>query len=42
MTDSTLERWDITPEELTEVIDQNPSLRGALQKKSALKIKSQV
>ena len=28
MADSILERWDVTPEELTEVIDQNPSLRG--------------
>ncbi len=30
MTGSILERWDITPEELTEVIDQNPSLRGMI------------
>ena len=30
MTDSILERWDITPEELTEVIEQNPSLRGMI------------
>lgn len=30
MTDSILERWDITVEELTEVVDQNPSLRGMI------------
>ena len=30
MTSSILERWNITPEELTEVIDQNPSLRGMI------------
>jgi len=30
MTNSILERWDITPEELTEVIDRNPSLRGMI------------
>ena len=30
MADSILKRWDITPEELTEVIDQNPSLRGMI------------
>lgn len=30
MTDSILERWSITPEELTEVIDQNPNLRGMI------------
>ncbi|MDE0043048.1 MAG: hypothetical protein OXT74_13495 [Candidatus Poribacteria bacterium] len=30
MTGSILERWNITPEELTEVIDQNPSLRGMI------------
>lgn len=30
MADSILERWDITPEELTEVIDQNPSLRDMI------------
>ena len=30
MADSILERWDITPEELTEVVDQNPSLRGMI------------
>lgn len=30
MADSILERWDITAEELTEVIDLNPSLRGMI------------
>jgi len=30
MTNSILERWDITPEELTQVVDQNPSLRGMI------------
>jgi len=30
MDDTILERWDITVEELTEVIDQNPSLRGMI------------
>lgn len=30
MADTILDRWDITPEELTEVIDQNPSLRGMI------------
>ena len=30
MTSSILERWNVTPEELTEVIDQNPSLRGMI------------
>lgn len=30
MTNSILERWDITPEELTEVIGRNPSLRGMI------------
>ena len=30
MTGSILERWNITPEELTEVVDQNPSLRGMI------------
>lgn len=30
MTDSILKRWDITVEELTQVVDQNPSLRGML------------
>ena len=30
MTDSILKRWDITVEELTRVVDQNPSLRGML------------
>ena len=30
MPDSILERWDITAEELTEVVDQNPSLRGMI------------
>ena len=28
--ESILERWDITAEELTEVIDRNPSLRGMI------------
>lgn len=27
---SILERWDVTPEELTEVVDRNPSLRGMI------------
>ena len=27
---SILERWDITPEELTELVDKNPSLRGMI------------
>lgn len=30
MTDTILERWDITAQELTEVIDRNPSLRGMI------------
>lgn len=30
MTDSILQRWDITIEELTDVVDQNPSLRGMI------------
>jgi hypothetical protein len=30
MADTILERWEITPEELTQVIDQNPSLRGMI------------
>ena len=30
MAESVLERWDITVEELTQVADQNPSLRGML------------
>ena len=30
MTDSILKRWDITVEELTQVVAQNPSLRGML------------
>lgn len=30
MDDSILTRWHITAQELTQVIDQNPSLRGML------------
>lgn len=30
MDDSLLKRWDITEQELTEIVDQNPSLRGML------------
>jgi len=30
MADTILQRWDITPEELTIAIDENPSLRGML------------
>ena len=30
MSNSILERWDITPDELTEVVDKNPSLRGMI------------
>lgn len=30
MAESILERWDITAEELTEVIDRNPSLHGMI------------
>ena len=30
MADSILERWDITAEELTQVVDRNPSLRGMI------------
>ena len=30
MADSILKRWDTTVEELTQVVDQNPSLRGML------------
>ena len=30
MPNSILKRWDITVEELTQVVDQNPSLRGML------------
>ena len=25
-----LERWELTPEELTEIVDSNPSLRGIM------------
>lgn len=27
---SLLKRWDVTERELTEIVDQNPSLRGML------------
>ena len=30
MTESILQRWDITVEELTQVVEQNPSLRGMI------------
>lgn len=30
MADSILQRWDTTVEELTQVVDQNPSLRGMI------------
>jgi hypothetical protein len=30
MAETILQRWDITPEELTNAIDENPSLRGML------------
>jgi len=30
MSNSILDRWNITPEELTELVDKNPSLRGML------------
>jgi hypothetical protein len=30
MSGSILDRWGISAEELTEVIDQNPSLRGIM------------
>ena len=30
MEDSILTRWDLTAEELTRVVDRNPSLRGML------------
>ncbi len=30
MSDSILERWDMTPEELTDLVDKNPSLRGMI------------
>lgn len=30
MTDTVLARWNITPEDLTRVVDQNPSLRGMI------------
>ncbi|MBM4018019.1 MAG: restriction endonuclease [Planctomycetes bacterium] len=30
MSPTILERWQVTPQELTEIIDQNPSLRGIL------------
>jgi len=30
MADSILKRWDTTVEELTQVVDQNPSLRGMI------------
>ncbi len=30
MPNSILERWDVTAEELTEVVDKNPSLRGMI------------
>ena len=30
MSNSILERWDVTAEELTDIVDKNPSLRGML------------
>jgi len=30
MSETIFERWDVTPEELTQVVDQNPSLRGMI------------
>ena len=30
MPDTIFDRWDVTPDELTQVADQNPSLRGML------------
>ena len=30
MPESILERWNVTPEELTEIVDRNPSLRGMI------------
>lgn len=30
MSKTILDRWDITPEELTELVDNNPSLRGLI------------
>lgn len=30
MTESILQRWDVTVEELTQVVEQNPSLRGMI------------
>lgn len=30
MAESILQRWDVTVEELTQVVDQNPSLRGMI------------
>lgn len=30
MSETILDRWDITPEELTELVDNNPSLRGMI------------
>ena len=30
MPETILDRWDVTPEELTELVEQNPSLRGMI------------
>lgn len=30
MTESILQRWDVTVEELIQVVEQNPSLRGMI------------
>ncbi len=30
MANTVLDRWEITPEELTELVNDNPSLRGML------------
>ncbi len=30
MPETILDRWDVTPEELTELVEQNPSLGGMI------------
>ena len=30
MPETILDRWDVTPEELTELVEKNPSLRGMI------------
>ena len=30
MPETILDRWDVTPEEFTELVEKNPSLRGMI------------